>query len=368
MASEGQADYGQRITFLGLNKPWPKGLRNMWLMNGVFLSVTFLAGLFTVRPFETFLILGLMFIAATISMLVWQRRTFCLYICPVSGFQGLYSNLAIIEIRRKDPEICKNHKTKTCFSGNRDSYGCPWMITPYDIRDNTNCGLCLECFKTCPYDNMAIYLRPPGVGLLNKDMGMDEAWKAFIMLGTFFTFYESFQSPHGFLKDWFRGEPLSGYFILIFVHLFLALILLPLLHLTASYLSKVISGDRDKNLRRIFANTSIMLVPVGSAAWAAFSLGIIMPNGSYVIQVISDPFGLGWNLLGTSDIPWRPCLSGLIHPLQSLIVTIGFIFSIDTGYRISQKTFSGDSAAKGFIPLAIYNSLITMIILILITR
>lgn len=66
--------------FLGLNKPWPKGLRNMWLMNGVFLSVTFLAGLFTVRPFETFLILGLMFIAATISMLVWQRRTFCLYI------------------------------------------------------------------------------------------------------------------------------------------------------------------------------------------------------------------------------------------------------------------------------------------------
>lgn len=39
----------------------------------------------------------------------------------------------------------------------------------------------------------------------------------------------------------------------------------------------------------------------GLLAWIAFSVPLIFVNGSYIISVISDPFGWGWNLFGTAD-------------------------------------------------------------------
>ena len=37
----------------GLNLKWPKSLKNMWVMNILFLFTTFFSGFFTVRPFST---------------------------------------------------------------------------------------------------------------------------------------------------------------------------------------------------------------------------------------------------------------------------------------------------------------------------
>jgi hypothetical protein len=48
------------------------------------------------------------------------------------------------------------------------------------------------------------------------------------------------------------------------------------------------------------------LVPLGLAAWAAFSLGFVLTNVSYVLPVLSDPMALGWDLFGTASVPWTP--------------------------------------------------------------
>ncbi|MCQ9208727.1 MAG: 4Fe-4S binding protein, partial [Omnitrophica bacterium] len=90
----------------GLNLKWPKTLRNMWVMNIGFLVTTFFSGFFTVKPFATFILLGIIILLAFVFGLIFEKRSFCLYVCPVSGFQGLYSQFGASEIRRKDPEIC----------------------------------------------------------------------------------------------------------------------------------------------------------------------------------------------------------------------------------------------------------------------
>ena len=41
-----------------------------------------------------------------------------------------------------------------------------------------------------------------------------------------------------------------------------------------------------------------ILVPVGIFAWIAFSLPALMVNYNYILSVVSDPLGLGWNLFG----------------------------------------------------------------------
>jgi hypothetical protein len=339
----------------GLNKRWPKRLRNMWLVNFIFLITTFFTAFFTTRPIYTFILLGLIIGVNIIISLLYERRSFCRYLCPVAGFQGLYANIAPIEIRPRDREVCRKHRQKECYLGNTQGYGCPWLELPYSMKKNTYCGLCLECFKTCSYNNMALNIRAPGVDLLvDEKRGMDEAWKSFIMIGCAISFYTIMQGPWGWLRDWANFKTTSGYLSYIFFHSLNSLIFIPAIFGLFVWLSKHFTRENNTPISKIFINFSYSLVPMGLAVWAAFSIGILFPNSSYLLRVLSDPYNWDWNLWGTRDFPWTPILTGILPYIQIFILSLGLLFSLDIGYRLSQQTFSGDKAQKGFIPLGFY--------------
>ena len=336
----------------GLNKRWPKSLSNMWLMNILFLVTTFASGFFTVRPAATFVLLTAIIALAVALSLIYRARTFCLYVCPVSGFQGLYSNFALTEVRVKDPEICARHKQKGCVVGNERGYGCPWLLLPYAFRRNTYCGMCFECLKTCEYDNMAVNLRPPGVDLLvDEKRGLDEAYKALIMLGTAIVFFVTFQGPWGTLKDWANAATLSGYVTFIGLHASWNLIVLPAIFLLFVWLARRAAGQ-PVPLKKVYVNFSYATVPLGLAAWIAFSLGIILPNGSYLLHVLSDPFAWGWDLFGTAHFPWTPIFTGIMPYLMILTLLVGLLFSLDIAFKIARQTFpEPEAAVRGALPV-----------------
>ncbi len=340
----------------GLNKKWPKALKNMWIMNIAFVVTTFFSGYMTVRPLASFVLLGVVILGAFLVGMVYEKRTFCLYLCPVSGFQGLYAQFAMAEVRRKDPEICRNHKLKTCFVGNEEGYGCPWLLMPFSFEKNTYCGMCLECFKTCPYDNMAFNIRPPGTDLLvdsaRSPRGLDEAWKAFIMLGIAINFYVAFQGPWGWIKDLTRGTTVAGLLGWIVYHATFCLLVVPLIFLFLAWLSKLASGNREVPLKKVFTNFAYTLVPLGLGVWVAFSFGIILPNGSYILHILSDPFAWGWNLIGTTNFPWTPVLTQYLGYLQGLAMVLFFAFSVAYGFRISKQTYPTlEQARRGWWPI-----------------
>tara|TARA_B100000315_G_C14583581_1_gene591767 strand:- start:313 stop:1734 length:1422 start_codon:yes stop_codon:yes gene_type:complete len=361
--------FGVRLGKLeGLNLRWPKKFRNMWIMNIGFLVTTFFSGFFTVRPLATFILLGGIILLAFIIGLVFEKRNFCLYVCPVSGFQGLYSQFAASEIRRIDPEVCAKHPVKTCFTGNEDGYGCPWMLTPFNFEKNTYCGMCLECFKSCPHDNMAFNLRPPGVDLLidtkKSPKGLDEAYKAFIMLGIAIMFYTAFQGPWGGFKDMVRATTAKGYFTYVAMHASFNLLILPGIFLFFSWLSKLFSKSQEVTLKRIFINFAYTLIPLGLGIWIGFSLGIIMPNGSYLLHIISDPFAWGWNIFGTANLPWTPVFTGLMGYLQGVTLIVFYLFSLNYGNRIAKQLFPDpDQARRAWMPILTFLTLITFIFL-----
>lgn len=352
----------------GLNLKWPKPLKNMWIMNIGFLVTTFFSGFFTVRPFATFVLLGLIILIAFLIGLIFEKRSFCLYVCPVSGFQGLYSQFAMSEIRSKDPEVCKNHKLKTCFVGDEFGFGCPWMLTPFDFKKNTYCGMCLECFKSCPHSNMGFFLRPPGVDLLvdtpREPKGLDEAWKAFIMLGIALVFFLSMQGPWGILKDMVRGATIKGWLTFITVHFLFTLLIIPGIFLAVSFLSKMLSRNKDVSLKKIFINFSYTLIPLGLGVWIAFSLGIILPNGSYILHILSDPFAWGWNLFGTANFPWTPVFTGILGYLQGAALIIYYLFSLEYGFKLSKLTYPDlDEAKRGWIPFFVFITFLAILFL-----
>jgi len=346
----------------GLNIKWPRWLRNMWLMNFLFLGTTFFSGFFTVKPLATFFLLGGIIVLGIVLSLVFEKRSFCLYVCPVSGFQGLYSNMAMTEIRVKDPNICAKHKKKTCVTGNKDGYGCPWLLEPHSFKRNTYCGMCLECFKTCPFDNMAFNLRPPGTDLLvDNKRGLDEAWKSFIMLAIAVMFYVAMMGPWGGLKDWVRGDSLSGWLKFITLHTVFALVVIPGIFFVFTWLSRLFSGAKNVALKTVFINLSYCLVPMGLAAWVAFSFGFLLPNGSYILHILSDPFARGWDLVGTADIPWTPVATGWLVPLQFATLFGGYLISVDFGYKLCMQTYVDAAVARrGFIPMLVMLTLVTI--------
>ncbi len=352
----------------GLGLKWPKPLKNMWIMNIGFLVTTFFSGFFTVKPFSTFVLLGGIILLAFLIGLIFEKRSFCLYVCPVSGFQGLYSQFAASEIRRIKPELCQEHKLKTCFLGNESGYACPWMLTPFDFKKNTYCGMCLECFKSCPYDNMGFFLRPPGVDLLTdtprEPRRLDEAYKAFIMLGIAMVFFLSMQGPWGVLKEMVRGANLKGWLTFISLHTFFTLLVIPGVFFIFVYLSKLLSTNKEVSLKKVFIDFSYTLVPLGLGVWIAFSFGIILPNGSYLLHILSDPFAWGWNIFGTANFPWTPVFTGILGYLQGITLLIFYLFSLEYGFRLSKQIYPDlNQARRGWIPILVFLTLVTILFL-----
>jgi polyferredoxin len=348
----------------GLNKRWPNKLRNLWPLVILFWVATWFSGFFTVRPLATFILLGAIILVAIILHMIYARRSFCIAVCPVSGFQGLYSNFALCEVRVKDKSICKDHTPKTCFTGNEKGYGCPWMEMPFDMNRNTYCGLCMECLKTCPYDNMAVNIRPPAADYFEEKKktdrlysrrGTDEAFKALTMIGIMFSFFMAMQGPWGKIKDMVRATTLEGFLSYIGESALVDFLLIPGLFFLFVFMSKKFSRSKEVKLKDVFVNFSYPLVPVGLAVWAAFSLGIIMPNGSYLLHIVSDPFAWGWNLFGTARFPWTPFLTQVMPYLQIFFVTVGLVFSLDLGYKFSQHIYKNLKEAKrGWIPMLVF--------------
>ena len=211
----------------GLGKRWPKRLRNIWLQNGSFLLVALFSTVILTQPRVTAIVLAAFLFVATGTSLIFERRAFCRYLCPVGGFIGLYSQLAPIEVRVMDTAVCAGHTEKTCYTGSAEGYGCPWHVFPPGMVKNTYCGTCMECLRTCPHDNIAINVRSFGADLsVERNRKLDEAYKAFIMLGAAAVYAAVMLGPWGTLK-------LAAYSVgtlpwLVYAASFLTLILLAL--------------------------------------------------------------------------------------------------------------------------------------------
>ncbi len=343
------------------NLRWPRRFKNMWLQNFGFLTVALFSAIILTRPVVTaWVLLGFVVAGIALSAL-YRNRVFCRYVCPVGGFIGLYSMMAPVELRVRDRQVCQTHTTKDCIVGNEQGHGCPWMVYPGNLTRNVYCGLCTECIKTCTQNNIVISVRPVGADLFEaKARKLDEAYKAFIMLGCALLYSGVLLGPWGWLKGWANMDTLWHWVGYAAGFLLLNLAVLPGIFWLATAVSHWIAG-RSGSVKRLFVDYAYTLVPLGLAAWIAFSLGFVFVNGSYAVRVLSDPFGWGWNLFGTGGVPWMPLWPALIAFLQVGALTAGLLFAVNSAYRIArQQGLPSRLAFVSMLPVVGFLSLTTL--------
>lgn len=311
-----------------LNLRVPKMFRNIWLQNISFLLLALFSSVLLTTPNITGIILAAMLFAAIGLSAIFERRAFCRYLCPVGGFIGLYSQAAPIELRIKDKQVCVTCEGKPCYNGSSAGYGCPWDVFPGGLAKNTYCGLCMECIRTCPHDNIAVNLRPFSADLAKSSTRMDEAFKAFIMLGSAIIYAGVLLGPWGAFKDAAYNVGSSSWFVYAVAFLAIIFVVLPGL-----FTLGILNTKNTLPLKQRFASLSTALIPLGLMFWVAFSLSFVLTNASYILAALSDPLGLGWNLFGTANAAWQPMFTSILAPAQTLALVSGLIWSARTAQK-----------------------------------
>lgn len=339
---------------LGLGRQWPKRLRNVWLPTLGFGVIGLFSAVTLTQPRVTgWVLLGFILLAVVLS-LVFERRAFCRHVCPIGGFIGLYSRVAPVEVRVRDRAVCASHADKTCVIGNEHGHGCPWQASPVSLTQNTNCGLCMECLRSCSYDNIAVNLRPFGADLAQRaGRSLDQAYFGFMMLGSVVIYSAVMLGAWGDLKTAAYNVGTAGWFVYAGVLLAFTLGVLPGLFLLAVWAGRALAGSKV-SLKKTFIAQGHAIIPLGLMAWVAFTISFAFAKFSYVWSVLSDPFGWGWNLFGTARWPWTPYLSSITPLLQVLTLLGGLVWTSIWVRRIAQEELPEKSAARQSLPVMLF--------------
>ncbi|MGJ3248519.1 MAG: sigma 54-interacting transcriptional regulator [Elainellaceae cyanobacterium] len=108
---------------------------------------------------------------AVIFSLLFERRFWCRYLCPIGGMNGMFAKLSMIELRAQQGICSATCTTYQCYKGGPqkgeglETGGCPIYSHPAQLQENRDCVLCMTCLKACPHRSVELNLRPPGIEL-----------------------------------------------------------------------------------------------------------------------------------------------------------------------------------------------------------
>ena len=157
-------------------RSWPRGEHDDWASPllaigfGLILLWEELAYLEDTAWLSSCLLL-LITAGAVLGSLIFEKRFWCRYLCPIGGMNGLFAKLSILELRAHAGTCSGSCSSYACFKGGPAdgeglaTAGCPLGTHPAHLTDNRNCVLCLTCVQACPHRSVQLSLRPPAADL-----------------------------------------------------------------------------------------------------------------------------------------------------------------------------------------------------------
>jgi polyferredoxin len=344
----------------------PVWLRNVWLANLLFILLTWIDISLGVVGLP--LLTGIMFLAITviavIISLLYERRTFCRYLCPIGGIIGIYSMFSAVELRSKDCSTCKSHNIKECYVGNDRGRGCP-MFELVPVMDSNNaCNFCGECINSCSRNNITLRFRS-----FFKDAwttsrySLDEAALAIVLVGvSIFVTGDMLEPWEGWIaaaKAMVPADMLGiefDYTIEVVaksaLYILISLIIIPGAMFIASAFSNRLAGPGNhKSIIRTFTIFGYMFIPIGLSLHLAHNAGHLLNESGRFVNTYT-PFTVG-------EPNWLLAAEPLIDPsflywIQMSLLLVFFVYSLYAGYRLSIKNYKdGTIAFRALLPMVI---------------
>ncbi|MBU3177837.1 4Fe-4S binding protein [Clostridium estertheticum] len=321
--------------FVGNNKPVPKFLRKygIWIIDITFLMITWSDHVWGVveNPRGSGILLLMITTAVIFSGALFERRTWCRYLCFLGGLSGNYSRAGIVELRGT-PEVCKNCKTSTCYKGTTEVPGCPMFEFPKTMDSSAECNLCGNCVKNCPNDSIRISPRTPTKELWDiKKPKIEVAFLAIVIMGIVFVQNITMLNIWGELLHSLENIlGTTNYYITFTVTFFIAMLIPVVLLLLTGLIAKKFN---KASIMENFARFGYAVIPLDLAGHIAHNLFHLLAEGKSVVYTAVELFGMSSHGASTALLS-----SPTIQILQYIIIVLGTIGSIYTAYRIAKSS------------------------------
>lgn len=198
-----------------------------------------------------------------------------------------------------------------------------------------------------------LFLRPPFIGLL-KGKAENFSLLLFILFMLSSTAFDGFRSTTPFYRLYWQNlddvvRPILGensYDTFQTLGLLLSPFVFLLIYLALVGLAKVITKSKlsliDLSLQFAFS-----LVPIAFVYNIAHYYTLIITEGENMIRLISDPFGMQWNLFGT--VNWYSGIqavdTGFVWHSQVALILLGHIVGVYLAHLVSLKVFPSHKQA-----------------------
>ena len=339
---------------IGLKFKRPRWILSGWVIT-LFYAIVLIVGITILKidlnpEYTSYYLLSILGIAV-LSGVIFEKNTFCRYICPVGYLLGIFSKMAICGWRIKKEPVCLSCTDKSCINSKylyKMNYkSCGVDLIPAEINSNSYCLLCGGCLKTCKtYKTKNNSSRPnPGfvkTGFANDLMQMRSVLPAeqfFLFLLTASTIFEithfqviSDMSSSLFPKNisvvlGFSEGIWKNLAEVVYLYLLLPLILwiLPFL-LLRSFRTGISSRTYMKDI-------SLVFIPVIAAFFIGLSIMEIVTKFPYYKFIIYDIRGVETTKALLFKQIEMPQLPNWIH-LSFIFI---LILSLAIGFVISSK-------------------------------
>ncbi len=354
-------------------RQFPSKLQNLWLANLFFVLLTWLdiqIGVVRNPVVTGSLLIGIAAAAIGIGMR-FQRRTFCRYLCPIGGLIGIYAMFSAVELRSKDGDVCRNHKRKDCYLGNKRGYGCPMFETIPKMDSNNVCNFCGECIKSCPKNNITIRVRSFFKDAwATRKKSLDEAALAVVLVGVaIFVTGDMLEPWAGWMESAMKIFPaqLLGieyqYTVEVLtksiLYFSISLLLIPGVILLAAAFSNRIAGVKNHSgLKQTFTKFGYMFIPIGISMHLAHNTGHLLNESGGIIPALQRVLNK-YTSLYAGETNWSLAVSPLIDPaylywIQMGLFLIFYVFALYAGYRLAIVHYwEHDTSFKAVLPMIV---------------
>lgn len=334
---------------IGLRRKVPNVFRSKWIIT-IFYAFILLVGVHTFAihriphrmAFYMLMLLG----TALVTGLVFEKRAFCSYICPVGNLLGLYACVSMLEWRAKDLSICQTCKAKECV-GKNNRYrligrSCTSNLFPATISDNSDCLLCTQCLKVCPNDNLRLSIRKPLSDFCHY-LELRPAEVGFILLVSGFVVYEILSEwpvskgiltwiPSHVVNALHITGPVAG-----FISALVMFVVFPCVFLLAMFaLAKICSAASSGTIAKAFA---LLLLPTMAGAHLIKAILKMTSRIPYWSYAFSDPAGVETaNKIPGKTLVLNRFAPNLLNPVISFIAAAILLLALSGTLLVFHKS------------------------------
>ncbi len=269
---------------------------------------------------------------AVIFSLLFERRFWCRYLCPIGGMNGLFAKLSVTELRAQQGICSATCTTYQCYKGGPqkgeglETGGCPLYSHPAQLGDNRDCVLCMTCLKACPHRSVEFNLRPPGIELWTTHKPLAyEVCLMFLLFGAVLLH----RLPE--LEGQFGWDLYLDHFE---IHTGVSLLALMVPAAIALLAHTFIRLTLRSGKPRPFVELAYGYLPLVLGANLAHYLRLALTEMGRIIPVTFATFGFG-----TANLPVATAHPAVIAFLQAVTLIFAFWFSVFLTQKIARLPF-----------------------------